>query len=280
MPSDSPSRRPEVLLLAGEARDAWARSLAAAGLEVNTTGWLDGTTAARLRRPDAVLVSTDLPPNAPQLLCNGFRASVDLAGLPIIVAGPGADRVDQAALEPMRADHYVLASADGDGLADRVREAIRVGRVPAVGKPARTLALALGVVSAAAMVARLFVGTRPVSAATAWLLLAAIVLPLAGAFAVGVAARKRPMSVAEWRRTLGWLGLLLWNVGRFIPAGGRFAEWSCVSLGACAFAGWAWLGPAPTPWFPRSRRPFQILAGAFIALAAAPLVVWALRAWR
>jgi hypothetical protein len=60
-----PWRRPTVLLLAGDIRDEWKRALEAAGLEVITTGWLDAVTAARLHHPRVVVVSADLPANAP-----------------------------------------------------------------------------------------------------------------------------------------------------------------------------------------------------------------------
>lgn len=282
MSESSHPRRPLVLLLAGDLREGWSRALEAGGFEVNATGWLDGVTVARIRRPDVVLVSTDLPENAPQVVCNGFRMSGDLARIPIVVVGPGSDRLDQQAPAQMRADHYVPQSIEGEALAARVREAAASGRIRWLSKRASVVAGGLLLLSAFALLARLLLEaywgrtrTRP-TLESEWLAFAAIVLPFAAAVVVGLVARTRPLSIAERRSSLGWLGLMFWNVGRFVPGGGMLAQFAGVTLGSLAFAAWAWLGPSPTPWFKRSRRAFQLLAGALVLLAVAP---WAVVLW-
>lgn len=282
MSESTQPRRALVLLLAGDLRERWTRALEAGGLEVTATGWLDGVTAARIRRPDVVLVSMDLPESAPQMVCNGFRMSTDLARIPIVVVGPGSDRLDQHAPAQLRADHYLPQSIDGEALAARVREAAASGRIRWLGSRASRVVVGLLLFSGFALMAWLLLTaywglshTRP-TLESQWLAFAAIVVPFAAALAVGLAARTRPLSIAERRSALGWLGLFFWNGGRVVPGGGMLALFAGWTLGSLALAAWAWLGPSPTPWFKRSRRAFQLLAGALVLLAVAP---WAAVLW-
>jgi hypothetical protein len=265
-----------VLLLADAVREEWTRALEAGGLEVSTTGWHDAVTAARLRRPDVVLVSTDLPANAPQAVCDEFRSAVELATLPIVVAGPGAKGIETGATWPLRADHYVAGPVDLGALAERIRVAEASGRIGFLNRRASRVVLGLLVASAFALLslAPLELYWRGVGAertrAGEWLAFAAIALPLAAAIAVATAARTRRLSVAEWRSVLGFGGLVLLNCGRFVPGAGVLGQLAGGTLGLLAWAGWAWLGPSPTPWFVRSRRAFQILAVILALLAVAP----------
>lgn len=187
-------------------------------MDVIATGWLDAVTAARIRRPDVVLVSMDLPENAPHWM--GKRASGVVIGLLLI---------------------------SGFALLVRLFLEAAWGRAH----------------------------TRP-TLEVEWLAFSAVVVPLAAAVVVGLAARTRPLSIAERRSSLGWLGLFLLNGGRVVPGGGMLALFAGWTLGSLALAAWAWLGPSPTPWFKRSRRSFQVLAGALVLLAVAP---WAAVLW-
>jgi DNA-binding response OmpR family regulator len=142
VPDTDPTKRPSVLLLAGEVRDAWTRALEEAGFEVRTTGWLDGVTAARLRRPDVVLVSADLPANARVAVTTAFRAD-DLSTIPIAVAGVSPGVAERESAHPLRADRYIQLPVTADRLAREVAETIRRGRVPWRRPPEQRLALAL-----------------------------------------------------------------------------------------------------------------------------------------
>ena len=284
----SPSRRPSVLLLAGGVREEWTRALEAGGLDVATTGWLDGITAARLRRPDLLLVSTDLPEGAPQSVLTAFRSD-DLRQLPIVLAGPGADRMDQEVPGPVRPDQCLPGTIDAGVLPERLRAAMGAGRVRAIPKPAARVAIGLVMVSLLAWGGRVvldtfayrWTGAVP-SPATRWLLLGAFVVPFVAAVAITFKARTRPISLAERRTLLGWLGLMLWNGGRMFPLGatapegGTAAQFAGFSLGLCAFAAWAWLGPSAKQRTPRVRRAFHLLAAGLVLLAASP---WALLPW-
>lgn len=283
MPDATPARRPTVLLLAGEVRDDWTRALEAGGIDVATTGWLDGITAARLKRPDLLLVSTDLPEGAPPSVLTAFR-STDLGPLPIVLAGPGADRLDQEVPGLARPDLCLPGTVAPEQLPERVRAAIREGRVTLLPRPARNIGVTLVVIAAAAMASRLVLhlfvygGSDAAMPPTiAWLLLAAFVLPLVAAGIVALRARTRPISLAERRSLLGWLGLMTWNVGRFVPGTGQWGQFGGAALGMLLFAAWAWQGQKVKRRSRGEALTFRILAGALVLLAGGcvALAAWA-----
>lgn len=283
MTEPSPVRRPLVLLLAGEVRDDWTRALEAGGLEVASTGWLDGITAARHRRPDLLLVSTDLPDGAPRSVLSAFRGAVDLYELLIVVAGPGAKRLDDEVLGPLRADHYLLEPIGGEALASRVREAIRVGRVTWRQRPGARVVVGLMAIGLLAMVAGTFLDpvlrtTRGsgVSPAVEWLLFGVFVAALVAAIAVALKTRERPLSIPQWRTHLAWGGMLLFNGGTLVPGHALTARFAGAGLGCVAWAAWAWLGPRAKPRTPGARRAFRVLAAGMLLLGLAPWVVMAL----
>jgi hypothetical protein len=156
-------------------------------------------------------------------------------------------------------------------------------------KPAARLVMSLVVASLLAWGARVVLDTfvyratgASSSPATRWLLLAAFVVLLVAAVVTYFKARTRPSSRAERRTALVWLGLMLWNGGRMFPMGGAApeggmaAQFAGFSLGLCAFAVWAWLGPSAKQRTPRVRRAFHLLAVGLVLLAASP---WALLPW-
>jgi hypothetical protein len=284
MPDPTTERRPAVLLLAGDVRDEWTRTLGAGGVDVATTGWLDGITAARLRRPDLLLVSTDLPEGAVQSVLNAFRLPADMRQLPIVVAGAGAGQLERLATPIILADHYVPDPGDGDAFAGRIRDAIRGGRVPLLWQPAEKVASWLLAAAFAVVALRLglqgvyYVRARglPIPSAVQWSFLAAFLVPVIAAVAIGVAARTRPFSIAATRTALNLsLPIFLLNAARLVPAEGPAARLVGYSLGCAGYAAWAWLGPKAKPRSRGVARAFRglavgllLLAGGFVALAA------------
>lgn len=275
VPDPSPARRLSVLLLADGVREEWRGALTAAGLEVATTGWLDGVTAARLRRPDVVLVSTDLPDHAPSMVCTAFR-TLDLAAIPVVVAGPGADRLDQESALPARADLYLPAPLDLAALAGKVRDAVR--EVPGRLYRGRSRQVVLGLVAVALLLTgghalleafHVRLWGAPIPLATEWALFGTSVAAALAAVGVATAGRTRPFNVAERRVALTWLALLLWSLGSLAPGHGFVVRLGGVALALVALARWAWLGPRAKPRTPRVRRAFHLLAGALVLLAAA-----------
>lgn len=270
----TPASRATVLLLAGEMREEWSRALTAGGLDVHTTGWLDALTAARVRRPDVVLVSTDLPAGAPQAICTTFRSTADLAAVPILVAGPGAERMDEEALAPVRADRYVRAPVNGDVLVREVRDPLSVAGLPR-RRPAQTVVLALlALATAAAFVPALadFLLKGPPETRLGPIAFGVGVLAALAALVLGVATRERPLSGIERRRVLGWAATWIWCVGAVSPESFGAAGVAVFSVGCLAWAAWAWLGPRVKPTTPRRRRAFLLLAGTLVVLAAAPWI--------
>jgi CheY-like chemotaxis protein len=285
MTGSSTSRRPLVLLLAGEVRDDWTRALEAGGLEVATTGWLDGITAARHRRPDLLLVSTDLPEGAARSVLSAFRSAVDLYELLIVVAGPGAKRLDDEQLGPSRADRYLPEPTRDEALAGSLHEAIRVGRATWRQRPGARIVVGLMAIGLLAMVAGIFLegvlrttmGSR-VSPTVEWILFGVFVAALVAAIAVALKTRERPLSIPQWRTHLAWGGMLLWNGGSLVPGHDLTARFAGAGLGCVAWAAWAWLGPQAKPRTRGARRAFHFLAGALILLGLAPWIVMALAA--
>jgi hypothetical protein len=273
------AHRPSVLLLAGEVREEWTRALEAGGLDVAATGWLDGITAARLRRPDLLLVSTDLPEGAPWILLSTFRSAVDFVNLPIVIAGRGADRYAGEELFQYRADHYVADPVDGEA----IRKAIGIGRVPAPRHPhARKIAV-LGGVAMISLFAAL--GIRVFGEATGagpfpgieWLFFCMMLVTLSAfaAFAIYLKPGKRP-TARLLRSSLGWIGLMLVNLRALVPGDGQRGRFGLAALGLLACAAWAWMGPRVKERSRGEARAFHFLAAA-LALLSAALVVLAIR---
>ncbi len=236
-------RQARVLLLAGEVRDAWAAALAPE-FDVATTGWLDGVTAARLRRPDVVVVGMDLPGGAAAAACRGFRSAMDLRKLPIVVAGDGAYALEAETSELLRADRYVPV-LDGAALAAQVRDLLRVGRAR-LPKAARIVAGACGAVLVLAMLARIAADAFFPALRTPAFGVATLAVAVAAALAAGVTvavARPRPVSPFERRRALAWAGMWLIWIGTAGPHWLALAKMVAFSLALGAWATWAWLGP-------------------------------------
>jgi hypothetical protein len=271
-----------VLLLAGEVREAWSRALTAAGFDVRTTGWLDGVTAARVGRPDLVLVAADLPANAPQILCTAFRSAEDLKDVPIAIAGLAPEVAERAWEQPLRADRYIPASADADAPVREVREALRAGRTPWKRRSVEKVIIGLVVVGSLALVASswteslLRLQRRAGVPAASAALLAFGLGAFTAAFVLGFASRKRPLSPSERRTVLGWVGLVLVQAQFLVRPAHAALGLAAASLGLLAWAVWAWQGPRVKPRSRAATRWFHVLAGALVVLAALP---WIVLAW-
>lgn len=259
--------RTKVLLLAEGVREEWKGALAEGGLEVASTGWLDGVTAARLHRPDAVLLSADLPANARGVLLQSLRAP-DLARIPVVVAGVEPDLAEVES--PIRADRYVPAPVNPGGLAREVFEAVREGRVRwTLPRGVRVAGLLYAVVFLF-LVGRVMVtwlsdfGLDPALDA---LLGGVALVCFAGAAGLTVRwGRRHRVAAVTARFVLAWCGLaFLWNalgpvgVMRHVAVTALLGTWLADAL----------LGP---PVHPGSRRWliwYRVEAGALsLAMAA------------
>jgi hypothetical protein len=247
---------------------------------VDITGWLDGHTAARLRRPALLLVSTDLPDGAVNSVVTGFRYAAELQELPVVVAGDGASRLDGEVLGPRRADHYLPAPIGGPALAAAVKEVIRKGRVPWRERPGARAVLALTIVGMFAMFAAItaepvlrLVARKQVPPAVAWLLFGVTLTAYLAAAAVAIVKRERPLAVPQWRTVLAYAGFIAMNGGRLAPGAGRVAQSVGITLGFGALAAWAWLGPLAKPRSRGAALGFRILAGVLLLIGLIPWAV-------
>ncbi len=270
-----------MLLLAGDVRDAWREALAPE-FEVVTAGWLDGITAARLEIPDAVLVSADLPPQAPRLVLTAFRSDARLAHVPIVMAtGDGVPPEPLWGNPRFIGDRYVAETIAPASLVSEIGEAVRAGRATFRRARGRQVALALLVTGAIALFAVRFVEEgavgAPRHAGRVVAALSAVAIAALGASAAVVIAtlRRRP-TLAELRSVLGWAGFVLLQVQSLSPRGCRaLVTVVAGSLGLLAWAAWAWLAPRAKPRTPAARRGWSFLAAILVLLAASPwLYVW------
>ncbi len=278
MAENAPPVRPRVLLVAGEVREAWAHALSEASFDVRTTGWLDAVTAARIDPPDVVVVSGDLPQNAPQLLANAFRGA-GFEKSPVVVAVLEPEEIERALDQPLRADRYVPRPVAADALAREVADASRAGRTRWKPLPADVVALSFIAASLLILGARMlvngFYGLSRGSTAPAALdrvVLLAWLAALAVGIGVALAFGTRPRTVGQWRRVLPGTGFLLWLSGQSLRGYWPAAEMALLSLGLLAWVAWALL---VKPRSPAARGWLIALAALLLLLAAAPWVTFA-----
>ncbi len=262
--ADAVQGRTKVLLLAGDVRDEWKRALEAAGFDVRVAGWLDALPAARTEGPDVVVVSGDLPPQAPQLVVNALRGSGS-SHVPVVVAGaPEPERFPPFAATAGLADRYVASPVVPEALARAVAEAVGkrrrffLGSAPAAGFSVMGLAL---------------LATSALGSGAGSALRTVLEVVGAGSIAVGLALTLRheggkgPLTIGEWRRFFGAVGF--WTLCLVpYPLGTHWSEPICFTVAFAAWAAWAWL-------VARSKeRPLRWLALAVVllAVAAAPWV--------
>jgi hypothetical protein len=92
-----------VLLVAGPGAENARLALAQGGYVVRESGWLDAVTAARVERPDAVVIAGELPRGAAEMLVRAF-GSQDVYAVPLVLAGvPDELRVEPSLLLKVRA---------------------------------------------------------------------------------------------------------------------------------------------------------------------------------
>lgn len=279
------------MLVAGPSLDAWSGALAEAGFEVRTPGWKDAITAARVQRPDAVVIADDLPDGATPLVQRAFTAP-DVEVIPRVVIGTAPDPAFEFAGTGAR---YLPPAVTRDALGAAVRDVIReraaptrtaVARLLRIVAPAAALLaiLPLVVADVSVDVARwaggqgiIAHGERLVGVAGALTLLGGSIVAatlLAGAV---LAARSDLPAVRE---AVGWMSFVLLQCSA--PASrlwGRVPAVALLSAGFLAASGWALLGPKVKPRSAAARVWFRVLAvlAAALALLCAGLVVAAYR---
>jgi DNA-binding NarL/FixJ family response regulator len=120
------------------ARSELQRLLASAGIEARTAGTAsEGLAAARLARPDLVLLDVELPDGTGYETCRRLREEHGEWLAIIFVSGRRTHALDRVAGLLIGADDYVSEPFDADELVARVRRALtRSGAVAAPPTPA------------------------------------------------------------------------------------------------------------------------------------------------
>ncbi|MFL5299568.1 MAG: hypothetical protein ACJ79R_04400 [Anaeromyxobacteraceae bacterium] len=254
-----------MLLVAGAARDTWAGALAAAGFEVRTVDWLDAVTAARVRRPDAVVIADDLPGRATDVLRSALAG--DLNTLPVVMAGAPPNDPVRAEMDTFR---YVSAPTALATVGAVVTEAMRAGR-PRKALPSWWwLELSGGLVLAAGLIVgslSSWIERRTPGAGRA---------VLGGATAFAVAGAAAALFLAIWRRSHSarmcvkhaWIFLVM-----LLPAHealfGTAPATASFSASLALMSASAWLARDAKPRSPAARRWLLAVAIALLLAAAA-----------